>query len=400
MSQPWHHTPACMHPRFLFHVICMAATPAVAASKAYDSEFVARQIGKEAGTIETCWRYLRSFGLSGLPPNRGFDPIRYVERNHPFAPHAIHPLIAHVAYGQRLGYDPAGAVWGCAGFAGPSEGVDAALPLRLGAHAHVYHSELVPEIAARLSRLPPDSVIFVTVSDDAVPHGREVLQAIERHIPRATIVRVPNRGRDIWPFMMLLREGAFQDLDVVLKVHTKTSGNLHPPRSPVPPGGVGCCSSSWAADPRCGRSSSGSPNALIWDSLDLRDCAYHRICCHSERRWVQTRPLWTSWRAAPASVLSPRIFFAGSMFWVRPRALEPLLKLDLSAADFPAEQGQTDATLQHALERLFVAAAHCCGFRMEDTLDRAPADGTSLGEAAVTLPEYLVFGDQAVLQCA
>ncbi len=93
-------------------------------------------------------------------------------------------------------------------------------------------------------------------------------------------------------------------------------------------------------------------------------------------------------------------FFAGSMFWVRPRALEPLLKLDLSATDFPAEQGQADGTLQHALERLFVAAADCCGFRAEDTLDCAPTDGTLLGETAVTLPEYLAFGDQAILQRA
>ena len=400
MSQPWHHTPACMHPRFLFHVICMAATPAVAASKAYDSEFVARQIGKEAGTIETCWRYLRSFGLSGLPPNRGFDPIRYVERNHPFAPHAIHPLIAHVAYGQRLGYDPAGAVWGCAGFAGPNERIDAALPLRLGAHAHVYHSELVPEIAARLSRLPPDSVIFVTAPDDAATGGGHVLQAIERHIPRATIVRVPNRGRDIWPFMMLLREGAFHDLDVVLKVHTKTSANLQP--API-------AGAAWRRRMLFELMGSGpalraiierfaqAPDVGLIGPAGLRLPSY--LLSEREALGANASTMDLLARRAGISTVAAD-FFAGSMFWVRPRAFEPLLKLDLSAADFPAEQGQTDATLQHALERLFVAAARCCGFRVEDTLDRAPTDGASLGEAAVTLPEYLVFGDQAVLQRA
>ena len=389
-----------MHPRLLFHLIGVAATPLVLASKAYDAEFVARQIGRDANRLVACWRYLRWFGLSGLPPNRRFDPIRYVERNHPFAPHAIHPLIAHIVYGERLGYDPAGTVWGCAGFAGPNERIDSALPLRLGAHAHVYHSELVPEIAARLSRLPPDSVIFVTASDDAATSGGHVLQAIERHIPRATIVRVPNRGRDIWPFMMLLREGAFHDLDVVLKVHTKTSANLQP--API-------AGAAWRRRMLFELMGSGpalraiierfaqAPDVGLIGPAGLRLPSY--LLSEREALGANASTMDLLARRAGISTVGAD-FFAGSMFWVRPRALEPLLKLDLSAADFPVEQGQTDATLQHALERLFVAAAHCCGFRVEDTLDRAPADGTSLGAAAVTLPEYLVFGDQAVLQRA
>lgn len=390
---------ARIHPRLLFHLVCMAGTPLVAESKAYDAEFVARQIGQELGRLTTCWRYLRSFGVSGLPPSRSFDPIRYVERNHPFAPHAIHPLIAHILYGERLGYDPAGAVWGCAGFAGANETIAAASPLRLGAHAHIYHSELVPEIAARLSRLPPESTIFVTtVADDPSAGGADLLHAIERHIPRATIVRVPNRGRDIWPFMMLLRDGAFRDLDVVLKIHSKTSPTLQP--SPI-------AGAAWR-------------RRMLFELLGSAP-AIHAII----ERFAQNADLGIIGAAGlhvPSYLLSRREalganasvieqlahraginpaaadFFAGSMFWVRPRALEPLLKLDLSAADFPAEQGQVDGTLQHALERLFVAAAECGGFRVEDTLDRAPTDGALLGQTAVTLPEYLVFGDQAVLR--
>ena len=144
------------------HLVCMAATPVVAASKAYDAEFVAQQTGKGSGTLAACWHYLRRFGVSGLPPNRSFDPLRYVARNQPFAPGTVHPLISHILYGERLGYDPAGNIWGCAGFAAPNEPSDAALPLRLAAHAHIYHCDLVPEIAARLSRLPSTTAIFVT----------------------------------------------------------------------------------------------------------------------------------------------------------------------------------------------------------------------------------------------
>jgi Rhamnan synthesis protein F len=390
-----------MHPRSLFHLVCTVATPVVAASKAYDAEFVAQQIGKDTGRLATCWRYLRRFGVSGLPPNRSFDPLRYVARNHPFAPGTVHPLISHILYGEMLGYDPAGNVWGCAGFATPKEPTDAALPLRLAAHAHIYHCDLVPEIAARLSRLPPRAAIFVTmVADDASPASTDLSRSIGHLIPRATVVRVPNRGRDIWPFMMLLHDGAFRDVDIVVKIHTKTSLNLQP--TPI-------AGAAWRR--RMLFELLGSVpaiHAIVERFARMPDLGFIGPAGLRVPSYLLSRREALGENASAIRLLAQRTgvdpsaadFFAGSMFWARPPALEPLLKLDLSADDFPVEQGQVDGTLQHAIERLFVAAAKCSGFRVEDTLDRAPTDRALLGETAVTLPEYLVFSDQAILQRA
>jgi Rhamnan synthesis protein F len=390
-----------MHPRLLFHLVCIAATPVVAASKAYDAEFVAQQIGKDAGTLATCWRYLRRFGVSGLPPNRSFDPLRYVARNHPFAPGTVHPLISHILYGEMLGYDPAGNVWGCAGFATPNELTDAALPLRLGVHAHIYHCDLVPEIAARLSRLPSRTAIFVTiVADDARPAAADLSRSIGHFIPQATIVPVRNRGRDIWPFMMLLRDGAFRDVDLVVKIHTKTSPNLQP----APFAGA-----AWRRRMLFELlGSAPAIHAIVERFAQVPDLGLIGPAGFRVPSYLLSRREALGANASAIRLLAQRTgiepaaadFFAGSMFWVRPRALEPLLKLDLSVEDFPVEQGQVDGTLQHAIERLFVVAAKSSGFRVEDTLDLAPTDHALLGETAVSLPEYLVFGDQAILQRA
>jgi len=53
---------------------------------------------------------------------------------------------------------------------------------------------------------------------------------------------------------------------------------------------------------------------------------------------------------------------SGSMFWVRPAALKPLLDLNLSIDHFPAEYGQLDGTLAHAIERLFLFVCEKAGF--------------------------------------
>ncbi|HEY6631710.1 MAG TPA: rhamnan synthesis F family protein, partial [Rhizobiaceae bacterium] len=56
-------------------------------------------------------------------------------------------------------------------------------------------------------------------------------------------------------------------------------------------------------------------------------------------------------------------FPSGSMFWARPRALRPLLDLNLLPSDFPDEQGQLTLTSAHAIERLFFLSSEAAGMK-------------------------------------
>jgi lipopolysaccharide biosynthesis protein len=55
-------------------------------------------------------------------------------------------------------------------------------------------------------------------------------------------------------------------------------------------------------------------------------------------------------------------FAAGTMFWVDPRAIEPILKLQVN--DFDIERGLADGTRAHAIERLFCVVCEAKGFEV------------------------------------
>ena len=62
-------------------------------------------------------------------------------------------------------------------------------------------------------------------------------------------------------------------------------------------------------------------------------------------------------------------FIGGSMFWARTDALFHIRDLQLSKDDFEEELGQTDGTMAHAIERLFLYSAILKGYQYIETSD-------------------------------
>ena len=226
---------------------------------------------------------------------------------------------------------------------------------------HLYYRDLWPEFCAVLKSLPLAFDLIVTTVAD-----REALiQEVRADFPDATIRVVENRGRDVRPFLLLLEEGALDAYDCVCKIHGKKS--LHGlKRNPY--GEVG--RRRLLFDLLHGRSMAHAVGRFESNpSIGLLGPAAFRVAGSeiTDFFWKKNREQVS--RLVLRLGTSPdRIqpdFFAGTMFWVRPKALAPLRALRLSR-EFEADQGKRDGTLEHAVERSVSSVVRIAGYDIED----------------------------------
>ena len=85
---------------------------------------------------------------------------------------------------------------------------------------HVFYPELWPPLADRIARIPAPVDLVVTLVEG---RSEALADSIVAQFPDARFEVVPNRGRDMWPFVRVLELGMVGDYDAVLKLHTKAS---------------------------------------------------------------------------------------------------------------------------------------------------------------------------------
>ncbi len=221
--------------------------------------------------------------------------------------------------------------------------------------AHVYYHDMWDDFALTLRGAGVEFDRFVTLTIRPTPDGIADTAALRARIdadfPRATVLELPNHGRDIYPFVHLINSGWLDGYDAVCKIHTKMS----PQRSD---------GEDWRQSLISGILPNGRTAGLLAAFKADEKAAF----------WVSdghnlTDPLWWGTNFEKASQILNRAeiapkrdhlsFPAGSIYWLKPLMIRMIRRLQLSEQQFEPEQGQTDGTFAHGFERSlgYLAAA-------------------------------------------
>jgi lipopolysaccharide biosynthesis protein len=224
----------------------------------------------------------------------------------------------------------------------------------------LFYPEIAPDLIDRLNAIALPIDLFITTERSKQAAARCAFSKY-RH-GAVNHIEVPNRGRDIGPFLTELeRPLAEGNYEVV--------GHLHSKRS-------------IAIDAAMGDRWRGYLfNILLGDTFShLLDLFLHepklglifpedRHAVGWNKNYEIARDLGA--RAIPKVTAPSYPYFPlGTMFWARRDALSPLWSLKLKIENFPLEPAPNDGTVLHAVERLLPAACEAAGFDWCTVYDR------------------------------
>ncbi|MBB5543045.1 rhamnan synthesis F family protein [Paraburkholderia fungorum] len=249
------------------------------------------------------------------------------------------------------------------------------LHAELAVIVHLYHVDLADEISDYLDNIVVPVDVFVSVK--SVEDYFSAEQVFSRRGHKVFLYVHENIGRDVGPFISLLNSGLLDRYLCVCKIHSKKSV--------------------YSAKGQAWRDSLFS--SLLGNSyrvLKIVEAFRRNPSCGivgPDDAFVTHARFWGG-NEARLRHLASRLgipdaqvslgFFAGTMFWFRPAALDGLRALHIETSDFEAEAGQRDATLAHVIERAFSLAAQHAGFYSASTtnLDE-PIDPAQFAERGV-----------------
>lgn len=219
--------------------------------------------------------------------------------------------------------------------------------LRVALHIHAYYPEMLEELLERLAQNEHRPDLFISVKDDAsMATAASILKAYPGKV--VALESVPNRGRDIGPFLTTFGPRLVSEYDLIGHLHTKASPHaghhiVERWRHFLLENLVGGAASGSMMDtilaklaehPEWGIVFPDDPIPFGWDT--------NRPCASALARHL-----------IPGELPDHFCFPVGTMFWIRAAALKPFVDLGLTYDDYPPEPLPVDGSLLHALERLF-----------------------------------------------
>jgi len=311
--------------------------------------------------IDALDHYILFGGFEGRNPNDFFDSEGYLNRYPEVKQSGLNPLVHYILVGQKEGRS-----------LGRSVGIDSMPELRLeklpivppelrdtkeieklkiAVVVHAFYIDILEDIISAIDNIYPRPDLFISVSESV--DVDEVGRFLKEHGYKKYIIKkVPNRGRDVGPFLIEFSD-AIKSYDLCCKIHGKKS--LY-----------------------AGKEQTQWRNHLYHNLLGGREIVDDIVHAFAKDEklgllfsdnygmipywgytWLTNRPkvpgLLKKLKLESLSNVLEKSYIdypAGTMFWFRPPALKQILDADFSYQDFPEEPIPNDGTIAHTLERL------------------------------------------------
>lgn len=225
-------------------------------------------------------------------------------------------------------------------------------PSKLALIVHAYYIDVLEQLLNRLpASISSDAVLFITTVQE---HAAAVKEMAATTGMNYEVMIFENHGRDILPFLKVLRVIKGRGFSHLLKLHTKKS--IHRDDG-----------DRWRnslydklLDPR------------LADQIRPYFAANPDVGLVGPKGYIAPLSYYWGLNRQNIEMLSRRLgfaklnpeeqqFIAGTMFYARFDALKPLLQLALNDDNFEMEAGQVDGTLAHAIERVIALSAESVG---------------------------------------
>ncbi len=216
----------------------------------------------------------------------------------------------------------------------------------IAVHLHLYYQDLLPEFVSYFANIPFKFDLYISCREDAeINLIKEELKDLKQ-IGVLDIRSLPNRGRDLAPMYVKFAREILKH-DYMLHVHSKKS--LY----------SGVEKGSWRQYSLEVLLGSSDKVNSIFDMFKNKNAGLVYPDIHQEvptiaYSWLANEVIGRQLFEEYDLGNMPSVFNypAGSFFWAKTDALRPLLERGYTYEDFPREEGQTDGTLAHALERI------------------------------------------------
>ena len=248
-------------------------------------------------------------------------------------------------------------------------------PLKIGVGFHCFRPESAARIAPYLANIPADFDVLATSPDPAAEGALKTAFAALHRMKALHFRLVPNRGRDVAPWLCAFPAEQHLDYDVMLKLHVKTSPQMPEAFTEAwqnyiydnlagSPALIAETLRAFAAEPELGTVFPPYPPVVTLQCPTAY--AGHPDDAEEGRRILRELG------ADPPPETGMPVFSPGTMFWYRPKALENLLKKGWTPEDFPPEPLPWRGTAAHAMERIvpYIMQANGYFFRQGIHADR------------------------------